>query len=98
MAGCVEEKINEVRIPGLSERCADMMRASFPRTDIEIKIDRNQASTTDYGGLGTMVVDVVGVRPRIPASGGFLAREVAARCRFENGILVEFRWTQGPFR
>jgi len=45
-----------------------------------------------------MIVDVSGVRPKIPQIGGFLARDVAARCRFENGILTEFRWTKGPFR
>ncbi len=45
-----------------------------------------------------MIVDVEAVRPDIPQSGGFLARAVAARCRFQNGILTEFRWTKGPGR
>jgi hypothetical protein len=45
-----------------------------------------------------MVVNVEGVRPDIPATGGFLARDVAARCRFENGILTQFRWIKGPGR
>ncbi len=98
MAGCTQHQVKELRQPGLAERCADAMRASFPGGDIEIRIDRRQANATDYGGLGALIVDVQGVRPKMPQTGGFLAREVAARCRFENGILTEFRWTEGPFR
>src|SRR6185312_7302225 len=49
-------------------------------------------------GLGLMIVDVEGMRPDIPATGGFLARDIAARCRFQNGVLTEFRWTKGPNR
>lgn len=97
-AGCSEERPRELRNTGLSDRCADFMRLSFPKGEIEIDETKAQAATTESGDLGLMVIEVQGVRPNIPATGGFLERNVAARCRFQNGVLVEFRWTKGPLR
>ena len=101
MAAC--ETLNEarpaiIRNTGLGDRCADYMRLSYPGIKIDIKTQHVDVSATASGALGLMIVDVQGARPDIPASGGFLANEVAARCRFENGVLTQFRWTKGPFR
>lgn len=87
-----------IRNTGLGDRCADYMRLSYPGARIDVRVSHVEVANTKSGGLGLMIVDVQGVRPDIPASGGFLANEVAARCRFENGILTQFRWTSGPFR
>jgi hypothetical protein len=87
-----------IRNTGLGDRCADYMRLSYPGARIDVRIQHVDVANTRSGGLGLMIVDVEGLRPDIPASGGFLANEVAARCRFENGILTQFRWTKGPFR
>ncbi len=88
----------EIRNTGLGDRCADYVRLSYPGVKIDMKIQHVDVANTESGGLGLMIVDVAGMRPDIPASGGFLANEVGARCRFENGILTQFRWTKGPFR
>ena len=87
-----------IRNTGLGDSCADYMRLSYPGAKIDIKIQHVDVANTRSGGLGLMIIDVQGVRPDIPASGGFLANEVAARCRFESGVLTQFRWTKGPFR
>lgn len=87
-----------IRNTGLGDSCADYMRLSYPGARIDIRIEHVDVANTRSGGLGLMIIDVQGVRPDIPASGGFLANEVAARCRFESGILTQFRWTKGPFR
>jgi hypothetical protein len=89
---------NIIRNTGLGDSCADYMRLSYPGARVDIRLQHVEVANTRSGGLGLMIVDVEGVRPDIPASGGFLANEVAARCRFESGILTQFRWTKGPFR
>jgi hypothetical protein len=98
VAACGPVPLRELRKSGYGERCADIMRQSFSGARIEFTMKHVAISTTEHGGLGLMIADVAGVRPNIPATGGFLAREVAARCRFQNGILTEFRWTKGPYR
>ena len=105
LAACerVNERLDEVRPieirnTGYSDRCADYLRLSYPGAKIDVKIQHVDVANTENGGLGLMVVDVEATRPDIPESGGFLARDVAARCRFQNGILTEFRWTKGPGR
>jgi hypothetical protein len=97
-AGCTAERPKELQNIGDSDRCADMMRRSFPGAEIVIDVKGDRIGTTPQGGIGVMIAEVEGDRPNIPEAGGFLARHVAARCRFENGILTEFRWTTGPFR
>jgi len=98
LAACSEQRPREFRNTGYSDRCADFMRLSFPKGEIVVNQATAQAATTESGDLGLMIIDVSGVRPNIPATGGFLERDVAARCRFQNGILTEFRWTRGPMR
>jgi len=98
LAGCAAERPRELRNTGYSDRCADFMRLSFPGGEITFDQAKAEVATTEGGGLGVMIVDVSGIRPNIPAESGFLARAVAARCRFENGVLTQFRWTKGPQR
>jgi len=88
----------EAGTPGLGDRCADFMQRSFPGSGVTIKAKHEQLARTAGGGLTVMIVTVSGVRKDTPESGGFVARNVAAECRFENAILTEFKWTQGPFR
>ncbi|HEY7990537.1 MAG TPA: hypothetical protein VID77_04025 [Stellaceae bacterium] len=101
LTGC--QSLNEarpdvMRNTGLGDRCADYLRFSYPGAQIQVTVQHVDVANTQNGGLGLMVVNVEGVRPDIPATGGFLARDVAARCRFENGILTQFRWIKGPGR
>jgi hypothetical protein len=99
LAACGDiERPDAIRNTGLGDRCADYLRLSYPGAKIEIKLQHVEVATTESGKLGLMIVDVQGLRPDIPATGGFLANQVAARCRFENGILTQFRWTKGPYR
>ncbi len=93
-----EIRPTEIRNTGYSDRCADYMRLSYPGATIDVTIQHVDVANTENGGLGLLIVDVQGVRPDIAATGGFLAHDVAARCRFQNGILTEFRWTKGPGR
>lgn len=98
LGACASGTPDFSRDRGYGERCSDMMRFSFPGGKLQLAAPHVSVATTEHGDLGLMIVDVAGTRPDIPASGGFLAREVAARCRFENGVLTQFRWTKGPYR
>jgi hypothetical protein len=98
LAACGIERPDIIRNTGLGDRCADYLRLSYPGAKIQVTLHHTDVATTESGKLGLMIVDVEGVRPDIPATGGFLADAVAARCRFENGILTQFRWTKGPYR
>jgi len=97
-AACGVDRPDIIRNTGFGDRCADFMRLSYPGGKIEMTLNHTEVATTESGNLGLMIVDVQGERPDIPAAGGFLARSVAARCRFQNGVLTDFRWTKGPYR
>ncbi len=77
----------------LSDRCAGVMQRAFPGGDIAITRDR--AADDTVPNYDTVIARVRGVRSDIPPHAG-VARQVAAQCRFDNGILTEFRWTKGP--
>lgn len=87
-----------VRNTGLGDSCADFMRASYPGAQFAMKVIHVDVAKTENGGLALMIVDVQATRTDLEQSGGFLAKDIAARCRFQNGILTQFRWTKGPFR
>jgi hypothetical protein len=76
---------------GFADRCIDIMNRAFPDAGFEIT-DRR----VDVPGNEATIV-IAAIRHAIPANGRY-AREVAAECRFENGILTGFRWTAGPLR
>lgn len=98
LAACGAVEPQQLRHRGFGDRCADIMAQSYPGAKIDITVKHVTISTTEHGSLGLMIADVGGIRPDLPVTGGFLARDIAARCRFENGILTQFRWTKGPYR
>ena len=75
----------------LIDRCADVMRRALPASGLKIT---DQKVNTD---MSTATVDVIGVRSGVE-EGGVYARDVAAQCDFQSGILTSFRWTRGPLR
>jgi len=87
---CLGSGCSITRDVGLAERCADIMQRAFPSATIDI--GKGEASAT---GLTTIVARVEGVRSDIPPE-GFLARDLAVECQFDNNVLMGFRWTTGP--
>jgi hypothetical protein len=77
---------------GLAERCADVMRRSYPSATIEITKSEATATT-----LTTLIARVEGSRPDMPPDGP-LPRDLAVECRFDENVLTGFRWTAGPTR
>ena len=75
----------------LIDRCADMMRRALPASGLEIS---DQKVNVD---MNSSTVEISGVRSGVP-EGGLYARDVAAQCEFQSGILTGFRWTRGPLR
>ena len=75
----------------LGERCVDFMRRAFPDTRLDAT-DRKVSAESD----STTVV-ITADRRNVPAD-GLYARKVGVECRFENGVLTSFRWTEGPIR
>jgi hypothetical protein len=94
VAGCARFDIDQ---GDLSGRCAAAMQQAFPGGDIKITGERSHADTAkDYD---TIVTDVEGLRQAVPPNAPpspLDARRVAAECRYENGILMQFAWTEGP--
>jgi hypothetical protein len=76
---------------GFADRCVDVMNRAFPDAEFEVT-DRR----VDVVGNGGTVI-IAAARHAIPANGRY-AREVGVECRFENNILMGFRWTAGPLR
>jgi len=75
----------------LGDRCADFMRRAFPDTRLD-ETDRKVSANAD-----STTVAVAADRRNVPAE-GLYSRKVGVECRFENGVLTGFRWTQGPIR
>ena len=83
-----------LREASLSDRCGELMQDAFPGG--RIKVMKAEAAPDPAGAsVSSMVATASGVRRNI-AEGDVLARDVAAECRFEDGILTGFRWTAGP--
>jgi hypothetical protein len=75
----------------LSDRCGDFLHRAFPNSGVEVTGSKVNAE------LNATSVAVTAIRGDVPKD-GLYAREIAAECRFENGILTGFRWTKGPLR
>jgi hypothetical protein len=75
---------------GMAERCAQLMRFAYPGADIDIK--KREAAATS---LTTIVAHVDGERTNLPPH-ALVARHLAVECKFDNNILIGFRWTAGP--
>jgi hypothetical protein len=86
----------EVRDVGLAAHCEAFMRRAFPGADITVT-KREATPDAQAATLTGAIARIEGVREKVP-EGQFVAREVGVECRFDNGILVGFRWTAGPFR
>ena len=91
LAGCGVR----LRDESLLDRCGDLMQEAFPGGDI--KLTKKEVANETTSSIAAIVVAVEGERRNVPA-GGEPLRDVAAECRFENGILTGFRWTKGPLR
>jgi len=76
---------------GLADRCVDIVRRAFPNGGLDIANRRVKVE----GGVS--IVAIAAVRRDVAVKGPY-ARDIAAECRFENNILMGFRWTSGPIR
>ncbi len=77
------------------DRCAALMQHAFPGGDI--KPTKKEVADETTPSIAAVVARVEGERQNL-AAGSVPRRDVAAECRFENGILTGFRWTKGPLR
>lgn len=91
LAGC-----GHVQEPSLSQRCADIVRQAFPGGGIELTGQRT-LPVEGQQSYSTLRIVVEGRRQKLPAATK-LVRDVAAECRFDDGILTGFRWTKGPLQ
>jgi hypothetical protein len=91
LAGCGVR----LRDASLLDRCGLLLQEAFPGGSI--KVTKEEAVTPPDDSLAAIVVAVRGIRRNV-APDGIPLREVAAECRFEQGILAGFHWTQGPLR
>ncbi len=71
------------------DRCIDIMRKSYPDARFEITGKRLGIGST------AALVDVQATRSDVPA-GGKTPRDVAAQCRFDHDVVVDFHWTASP--
>ena len=76
---------------GLADRCVDIVRRAFPNGGLDIANRRVKVE----GGVS--IVAIAAVRRDVAVKGPY-ARDIAAECRFENNILMGFRWMSGPIR
>jgi hypothetical protein len=77
------------------DRCAELMQQAFPGGDI--KPTKKEVAEETTASIAAVIARVEGERRNV-AAGGVPLRDIAAECRFENGILTGFRWTKGPLR
>lgn len=77
--------------PQPGEQCAALLDEAFPGGEIAItnrKIVMESITTT--------MVTLDGTRDVTPSNA--VARDVAAECRYDHGVLMDFHWTKPPFR
>jgi hypothetical protein len=75
----------------LIDRCTHFAEQAYPQLRL------TEAKTQSSSNINTTTTRIEGVNEN-GSSTGSLARDIAVECRFENGILTDFRWTAGPFR
>ena len=94
MMGTVEEKTLDTKMAvgttSYVDRCVKLMRVAYP--DVDFKV--TDQHFTVGANIEKAVVDVEGAAH----TGADMnpAQPVAAQCRFENGIIVDFHWTKSP--
>lgn len=75
----------------LVDRCSDFMHRAYPQESITV------SGTHVAADAQNMTVTVNGIRSGVLANSAY-ARDVAVECRFDSGILTDFKWTAGPIR
>src|ERR1700730_4189607 len=92
LVGCnLAERAGRIN-PGsvsMADRCGEVMKAAMPFAGSDI-----EKRTSENAGVKTIVARVEAVRSDLPADGK-LPRDLAAECKFDNTVLVGFRWTKG---
>jgi hypothetical protein len=76
--------------PQPGEHCAALLDEAFPGGEIAIT---NRKIVMDP--ITTTIVTLDGTRDVTPSNA--VAREVAAECRYDHGVLMDFHWTKPPF-
>jgi hypothetical protein len=72
---------------GLTDRCADIMKAAMPFAEIEI--GKTSAAAE---GIDKVTANVEGTRKDVPAG---TSPRLAAQCIFVDSVLTAFSWTKG---
>jgi hypothetical protein len=93
-AGCSLIERIPIDQSDLSARCAEAMQQAFPGGKIKITSEDSHADTAQ--NYATIVSRVVGERQDVAADAP--DHQIAAQCRYENGIMTGFAWTQAPER
>jgi|HubBroStandDraft_4_1064222.scaffolds.fasta_scaffold550345_2 hypothetical protein len=75
------------RSVGMTDRCADIMKAAMPFAEIEI--GKTSAAAE---GIDKITADVEGTRKDVPAG---TPPRLAAQCIFVDSVLTGFSWTKG---
>jgi hypothetical protein len=96
LAGCGGIDFGKVKEKSLGDRCGEVMQQAFPEGEIEVTGTRTLAADAQQS-LATIRLVVEGRRSKLPANSR-LRRDVAVECRFDQGILTGFRWTEGPLQ
>jgi len=74
-----------------AEHCLDVFKQAIPDADIEIT---SAKSVNDSVAKATVTIE--GTRDVTPSAA--LARDLAAECKFDHDVLMDFHWTKAPFR
>jgi hypothetical protein len=91
LAGCGSSSVKDQ--PGSpADLCIDTMRRAFPDADFDIT-----KATAKPTGLAETEAVVEATREDAAPS-AVINTEVAASCRFDHNVLVDFHWTKSPIR
>ena len=72
---------------GMTDRCADVMKAAMPFAEIEIT-----KTSASADGIDKIVATVEGARKPPPAGA---SPQLAAQCTFVDSVLTAFNWVKG---
>jgi hypothetical protein len=72
------------------DRCTEFAQQAYP--DANIKITDQHLAIGD--SMNQAIVDIAATAT--VGADAKTVREVAAQCRFDNGIIADFHWTKSP--
>ena len=75
-----------------AEFCADLVVQALPDGDVGIT-----RKSTANSGIAQITATVEATRGDVAPTAA-VARDVAAECKFDHDVLVDFHWTKAPFR